>query len=141
VLLESIGPSSLKINRFIKGEISMYIEVLSKKGSMLFVHGVCHDANCWNNYLDYFAGIGYDTYALSLRGHGRSEGQDHLDEWGLSDYVTDVIKVILSIGEKPIVVGHSMGGAILQKLIGEHEENLKAAVLLAPGVKGGLTLS
>ena len=122
----------------------MNIEVLNKapktekKGSILFVHGVCHDANCWNNYLEYFSEEGFSAYALSLRGHGNSDGYEFLNDWGLSDYVTDVVKVALSLGEKPIVVGHSMGGAIVQKLIGEHEALFSAAVLLAPATKGGL---
>lgn len=124
----------------------MKLEVLNeiaktpKKGSIVFIHGACHNAHCWENYLNYFSEAGYDCYALSLRGHGKSEGRDNLDKWGLSDYVTDVLKVILSIDEKPIIVGHSMGGAVVQKLIGEHEENLKAAVQLAPAVKGGLNI-
>jgi len=112
-----------------------------KKGSILFAHGVCHDAWCWHNYLEYFSALGYDCYALSLRGHGQSEGREHLDQWGLSDYTTDVVEVIKSIGEKPLVVGHSMGGAITQKLIGEHESIIRAAVLLAPAVKDGLNLA
>lgn len=124
----------------------MDIEVIEKratsekKGSILFVHGVCHDARCWHNYLDFFSSAGFDSYALSLRGHGKSEGHEFLDHWRLSDYVADVVKVALSIDEKPIIVGHSMGGAILQKLLGEYGSTLRAAVLLAPAVKGGLTL-
>jgi alpha-beta hydrolase superfamily lysophospholipase len=111
-----------------------------KKGSILFIHGVSHDAQCWSNYLEYFSGAGFDCHAVSLRGHGKSEGRQHLNSWGLSDYVTDVVKVILSMDEKPIIVGHSMGGAIAQKVVGEHQSLIKAAVLLAPAVKGGLTL-
>ena len=111
------------------------------KGSILFVHGVCHNATCWHNYLDYFSAAGFDAYALSLRGHGNSDGREFLDQWGLSDYVTDVVKIALSFDEKPIIVGHSMGGAIVQKILGEEKSILRAAVLLAPAVKGGLTLS
>ena len=72
--------------------------------------------------------------------HGNSDGQEFLDQWSLSDYVTDIVTVVLSIGDKPIIVGHSMGGVIVQKVLGEHESILSAAVLLAPSVKGGLTL-
>ncbi len=124
----------------------MHIEVVKKestskkRGNILFVHGVCHDATCWHNYLDYFSAVGFDTYALSLRGHGNSDGREFLDQWSLSDYVTDVVKVALSLDEKPIIVGHSMGGAIVQKILGEDSSILRAAVLLAPAVEGGLTL-
>jgi len=112
-----------------------------KKGSILFVHGVCHGAWCWAYYMEYFSTNGYDTYALSLRGHGQSEGREHLDKWGLSDYVADVLYAMSTIKDIPILIGHSMGGAILQKLLGEHRVSVKAAILLAPSVAGGLSLS
>jgi len=41
---------------------------------ILFVHGMCHAAWCWGeHFLPYFAGHGYMSHALSLRGHGSSE--------------------------------------------------------------------
>ena len=43
---------------------------------ILFVHGMWHGAWCWaEHFLPYFAQHGYDSYALSLRGHGASEGR------------------------------------------------------------------
>ena len=38
---------------------------------ILFVHGMWHAAWCWEEFfLPYFAQHGYESYALSLRGHG-----------------------------------------------------------------------
>ena len=36
------------------------------KGSIVFVHGVCHGAWCWENFLRDFSDRGYDCFALSL---------------------------------------------------------------------------
>ena len=79
-----------------------------RKGSIVFVHGGFHDAWCWVNYLEYFANAGFDCYAISLRGHGKSEGHEYLNKWGLSDYLIDVMQVIETVTEKHIFVGHSM---------------------------------
>lgn len=76
-----------------------------------------------------------------MRGHGQSEGHEHLDNWGLSDYVLDVLYAMSTIDDIPILVGHSLGGAILQKLLGGHRVPVRAAILLAPAPAGGLTLS
>jgi len=60
------------------------LEVITEKAvsdvrsvPILFVHGMWHAAWCWAEHLlPYFAQHGYASYALSLRGHGGSEGRD-----------------------------------------------------------------
>ncbi|RLC08454.1 MAG: alpha/beta hydrolase, partial [Deltaproteobacteria bacterium] len=57
----------------------MKLEVISKypKGKkhsvpILFIHGAFAGAWCWEEYfLPYFADHGYESHALSLRGHGK----------------------------------------------------------------------
>lgn len=102
-----------------------------KKGTLLFVHGICHGAWAWDNFMEYFSAEGYDCYALSLRGHGNSEGKEQLDTFSLDDYVQDVIQVLTPFDGNAIIVGHSMGGGIAQKLICEYPGYVKAAVLFA----------
>lgn len=115
----------------------MKLEIISKKnsgikkGNLIFIHGVDHGAWVWKNFMEYFSGYGYDCYALSLRGHGGSEGREDLDNFSLDDYTQDVIQVLSPFSGDAIVVGHSMGGGIVQKLIGEHPGYVKAAILLA----------
>lgn len=109
---------------------------------LLFVHGVCHGAWCWENFLPCAAAAGHDAYAVSLRGHGGSGGQSELHSYGLGDYVDDVLSVAADIsgrtGHRPVVVGHSMGGAVVQQLLGDREDAVAGAVLLAPATVGGL---
>jgi pimeloyl-ACP methyl ester carboxylesterase len=99
---------------------------------LLFVHGVCHGAWCWDEYfLPYFAAQGWDAYALSLRGHAGSEGRDRLHQFGLQDYVDDVFHVASQLDRKPVVIGHSMGGGITQLAMRRDPERLAGAVLFA----------
>lgn len=60
-------------------------------------------------FLDWFAERGWPVHAISLRGHGGSEGHEMLGQWGVDHYVADVMQVIDEIGEAPVLIGHSMG--------------------------------
>jgi pimeloyl-ACP methyl ester carboxylesterase len=97
---------------------------------ILFVHGAWHAAWCWGeHFLLYFAEHSYDSYALSLRGHGESEGRERLRWVSARQYVEDVEQVVGELPATPIIIGHSMGGFVVQKYLEKH--TAPAAVLLA----------
>lgn len=101
---------------------------------ILFVHGAWHGAWCWDDaFMPYFAGRGYRCYALSWRGHGKSPGRERIRWFRLHQYVADVSQMADRIeaetGSKPVLVGHSLGGAVVQKLLETYRA--PAAVLLA----------
>ncbi|MCI8328664.1 MAG: alpha/beta hydrolase [Oscillibacter sp.] len=106
--------------------------VKNPKDYIVFVHGICHGAWCWENFIDFFAEQGYQCYAVSLRGHGNSEGKENLNSFTLSDYVEDVKTVVDMCATKPFLVGHSMGGAVVQQYIGKYSNTVQGAVLFAP---------
>jgi pimeloyl-ACP methyl ester carboxylesterase len=106
---------------------------------LLFVHGAYAGAWIWEPYfLPFFAGNGYEAHAVSLRGHGDSDGGDGLMNVRLSDYVADVEQVMATLPEPPIVIGHSMGGVVVQHLMHRHRKTLPGAVLMASGPPHGL---
>ncbi|MGO9545333.1 MAG: alpha/beta hydrolase [Rhodomicrobium sp.] len=83
--------------------------------NLLFVHGICTGAWVWEqSFLPYFAGLGYDSYALSLRGHGNSPGREKIRQFELGDFAGDVDWAVKQIGGPVVVVGHSLGGAVVQ---------------------------
>jgi len=97
---------------------------------ILFVHGAWHGAWCWDeHFLPYFAKHGFTSYALSLRGHGHSHGNEKLRWTSIADYVSDVAQVVKQLPVTPVLVGHSMGGLVVQKFLETHQA--PAAVLLA----------
>lgn len=108
-------------------------------GSIIFVHGICHGAWCFENFMDFFSENGYECFALNLRGHGDNNRNDLIGA-RLSDYTDDVKKCVeyctdycnkKGITEKPFLLGHSMGGAVVQKYIGDYFNTVKGAILLA----------
>jgi pimeloyl-ACP methyl ester carboxylesterase len=80
--------------------------------------------------LPYFAHHGFEALALSLRGHGKSDGHEQLNTYGLSDYVDDVAHVVRSLPSPPVLVGHSIGAVIVQQFVQSHQ--VPAIVLIAP---------
>ena len=104
---------------------------------LLFVHGGYCDAWCWEPlFLPWFAARGYPAYALSLRGHGRSPGAEMLFMTGLADYESDVEYVAAQLPEPPILIGHSMGAAIVELIVAKRP--VRGAALLAPIPPAGL---
>ncbi|NTV53504.1 MAG: alpha/beta fold hydrolase, partial [Candidatus Firestonebacteria bacterium] len=101
------------------------------------IHGICHGAWCWENYLDFFSKQGFDVYALSLRGHGASAGGDRISQWKVDDYVEDVRALTTWLkhqnggAAQPILVGHSMGGMVVQRYLEQYPQEAAAAVFLA----------
>jgi pimeloyl-ACP methyl ester carboxylesterase len=109
----------------------------SRKPPLLFVHGGYCDAWFWEPYfLPWFAARGYPAYALSLRGHGASGGAEALFVTGLEDYEADVEHVAGSLRSPPILVGHSMGAAIVERIVAKRP--VRGAALLAPVPPAGL---
>ena len=97
---------------------------------ILFIHGANMAAWCWNEkFMPYFADLGHPTYALDLRGHGKSGGQEQLAMNSIADYVKDIERVIDQLDETPILIGHSLGGLIIQKYI--ESNTVPACVLMA----------
>jgi len=103
---------------------------------LLFVHGAWHGAWCWDRgFMEYVAERGFDCYAVSLRGHAGSpiEGSLRWTRW--RHFVDDLSQAVDSLPATPVLVGHSMGGYLVQKYLETHDA--PAAVLLATVPKSG----
>lgn len=104
---------------------------------LLFVHGAFHGAWCWEeHFLPFFAARGYHAVALNLRGHGNSPLTQELNRCSVADYVDDVAQVAATLPTAPVVIGHSMGGFVVQKYLAAHAA--PAGVLVASAPPRGL---
>ena len=103
---------------------------------LLFVHGTLHGAWCWDtHFLGYFAQHGFAAHAVNLRGHGQSEGRAAVRWTCIADFVDDLAQAAGQMPSPPVLIGHSMGGFIIQKYLERHAA--PAAVLLSsPGPAG-----
>ncbi len=93
------------------GVALFYEEKGTGEPSVLLVHGWCCDHTYFAPQLGHFAGRGHRVVAVDLRGHGRSD-KPH-QEYTMQIFADDLAWVCERIGlEKPVVVGHSMGGIV-----------------------------
>lgn len=97
-----------------------------RRGHVLLVHGAGGDGWQWRAVMADLARAGYATHALSLSGHGHSESAPP----GLDRYAEDVKSVLAALPEDTFLVGHSMGGYLVQRELMTSDR--PAAVLLAP---------
>ncbi|TVR97502.1 MAG: alpha/beta fold hydrolase [Rhodospirillales bacterium] len=125
-------------------EATRRLEVLSRTPEgrahptpLLFVHGAFSTAGIWAPFfLPYFARHGFAAHAVSLRGHGGSDGRRDLAKARLKDYVDDVAQVAAGLPAPPVVIGTSLGGIVVQSYL--HRHSAPAAVLLASGPPHGM---
>lgn len=98
---------------------------------ILMQHGMWHGAWCWQPWQELFAEWGWTTHAHSLPGHGRSPVQRPI-RWAILNYYFEFLKAeIERQPHRPILMGHSMGGALTQWYL-KYSGDLPAAVLIAP---------
>ena len=129
----------------------MKLEILSRQPAgtakgipLLFVHGVFGAAWLWDEFfLPYFAEHGHPSFAVSLRGHGASEGRERVATASLDDYTQDLSRAVDEVvdryGARPVLIGHSMGGAVVQHYLRGGEA--PGAVLMASVPPHGLFVS
>jgi len=94
---------------------------------LIFVHGMLSNADVWLPIINYFNERNFSCKAINLK-----EGLN-LRKVHFQDYV-DKVKSIAT--EEDIVIGHSMGGLIVQKVA--EESNIKCGVAICPAAPKGL---
>ncbi|GAB3279583.1 alpha/beta hydrolase [Parasphingorhabdus pacifica] len=110
----------------------------SDRGAVLYVHGFC-DYFFQKHLAEHFVELGYDFYAVDLRGYGRS-----LREGQLPNYITDLAQHFEELDaaaeiireehghQRLVVVGHSTGGLITSLWANDRPERVDALVLNSP---------
>jgi non-heme chloroperoxidase len=100
------------------GDLTVVVERPSARAAkppVVLIHGMFGGAWMWENYQSLLATHGYETHALNLRGHHGSRPVPDIGKVSLGDYVDDALEVARTL-ERPIIVGHSMGGLVAQKV-------------------------
>ena len=100
---------------------------------MLLIHGMWGSASHWNEFLKYFKARNIKARAIEYKKNERASFMDY-------------VKEVAEVAENEIIVGHSMGGLIVQKVAEMVETKAGIAIASAPphGIKFGnfsLTLS
>jgi pimeloyl-ACP methyl ester carboxylesterase len=100
---------------------------------IVFIHGT--NAGPWTlaNFADFFAAKGFACHCPAYRHHDPSPSPEDaalLQGLSIADYVEDIASFVGTLSAQPILVGHSLGGIIAQKLA---SRGLASAIVLLNG--------
>jgi pimeloyl-ACP methyl ester carboxylesterase len=109
---------------------------------VLFIHGLWLHASSWDPWTDLFRANGYDPQAPGWPGDGETveasrANPEAIGDHGIDDVVAHFAAIIEQLPSAPILIGHSFGGMIAQKLLGQ--DRARAAIAIdAAQIKGVL---
>jgi pimeloyl-ACP methyl ester carboxylesterase len=111
---------------------------------VVFIHGLWLHATSWGRWLDLYRDAGYEPIAPGWLGEPATvaEAREHPElvaDKTIDDEVAYFTEIIQALDAKPIVIGHSFGGLLAEKLLGQ--DVAAAAVAIDPAqIKGVLPL-
>jgi pimeloyl-ACP methyl ester carboxylesterase len=79
------------------------------RAPFVLVHGAANSASVWTYWQRELAALGVASYAIDLRGHGKSDPID-LSRTSMQDYADDVTALVRQLASPPVLMGWSMGG-------------------------------
>lgn len=95
-----------------------------KTRTILLIHGMFMTPLCWENWIPHYESKGYRVFASPWPGRDKpvenlrnNHPNTQLAKLNLSDVVERMERVISSLEEKPVLIGHSMGGLVVQLLL------------------------
>jgi pimeloyl-ACP methyl ester carboxylesterase len=110
----------------------------------IFIHGLWLHSTSWSPWLDLFRDAGYQPVAPGWPNEPPTvaEAREHPElvaNVGIDDVTSHMAKIIGDLDGDPVIVGHSFGGLIAEKLLGEGHG--VGAVAIDPAqIKGVLPL-
>ena len=111
---------------------------------VVFIHGLWLHATSWDPWVDLFQEAGYAPTAPGWPGDSDTVEETRRDpsqvaDKGIDDVVDHYAQIIRGLAAPPIVIGHSFGGLIAQRLLGQDLAAAGVAIDPAP-IQGVLAL-
>lgn len=98
---------------------------------VLLVHGAWHGPWCWDGWSQALIEAGHQPRAIALPGHSKPGSSNRI--WNrLGEYVRKVGAELDYLGPEAIIIGHSMGGLVTQKVLEKHRAALAMLVASVP---------
>jgi pimeloyl-ACP methyl ester carboxylesterase len=111
---------------------------------VVFVHGLWLHADSWGPWVEKFREAGYAPIAPGWPGDSATVEEtrkqpDRVAGHGIADVVEQYAQIVRGLATKPIVIGHSFGGLVVQRLLGDNLAAAAVAIDPAP-IKGVIYL-
>ncbi|QHS56175.1 alpha/beta hydrolase [Mucilaginibacter sp. 14171R-50] len=102
--------------------------------TIIFIHGMFQNPKSWNNWVTYFTNKGYNCLAPAWPKHeGEPEDLRNYPPEGLGDLrlnnIVENIEALIRVqDEPPILIGHSVGGLIVQLMVAKGLADMGVAI-------------
>lgn len=125
------GSHGFETQTLVRDGVALVLEAAGGDGTpIVFVPGGSCDWWSFHRQLAHF-GRSHRCVSIDRRGHGRSDKPDQ--DYTIAGYADDVAWLIDRLGmDRPVVVGHSLGGAVALQLAADHPDAVRAVVLDDP---------
>jgi pimeloyl-ACP methyl ester carboxylesterase len=95
-----------------------------RRRPVVFIHGLWLHASSWSPWVELFTDAGYEPVAPGWPNEPASiaEAREHPEvvaNVGIDEITEHMAGIVDSLDESPIIIGHSFGGLITEKLLGE----------------------
>ncbi len=128
--------SFLSLGKIIHAQDTLSNMIHSK--TIVFVHGLFQSPKGWEGWIKYFSAKGYTCYAPAYPYHEgepetlRKNIDPRLGKLTFGQVIDSLAAFIDKLPEKPMLIGHSMGGLAVQKLISMNKGIAAIAIDAAP---------
>jgi pimeloyl-ACP methyl ester carboxylesterase len=91
--------------------------------TIVFIHGLWVHSTAWTAWQEFFQAAGYDTVAPEWPGTPDTvaearDNPDSIANRGIDEITEHYLGIIEKLGAPPILIGHSFGGMIAEKILG-----------------------
>ena len=95
----------------------------AKNKTIVFIHGLWIHTSSWQPWMDFFKQQGYEVLNPGWPGDSETVAEcrnnpDAIANRGVTEIADSYAKVIATLAEPPILIGHSFGGLLVQVLLG-----------------------
>jgi pimeloyl-ACP methyl ester carboxylesterase len=117
------------VSRLLHDGIALaYDDLGAGEPALLFIHGIGGDRSFWTSQLRHFAPR-HRVLAVDLRGHGDSDAPEQ--RYTIRAFADDVAWMCDELGlDRPVAIGHSLGGLVALELATADPPRVWAAVLI-----------
>ena len=122
----------MKSGEFKHNGTTLHYEIIGDgEKDVVLQHGFSDFSGCWGPLPGLLAEKGYRVAMMDARGHGRSAKP--VDGYDLTTFTSDMMGMVTHLKlNRPVIIGHSMGGSMGARAAGSYPDLLRAAGLIDP---------
>ena len=114
----------------------------ASKPPVVFVHGLWLHAESWNNWVEFFRANGYAASAASWPGDAATtqatrQNAAAVAGYGIREIADHIVQQVQALPARPILIGHSFGGLLVQNLLSR--DLAVAAIAIDPAPMKGVS--